>query len=86
MKWLRRLLCKLDCHRVLHVIQSYGAAQHIGCPDCRRQMAIHHGMRAVLPWDSEIEQLYQDFGYDTYAATRQWYERLERLAHLKEQP
>jgi hypothetical protein len=72
MAWFRRLRCRLGYHRVLRVIQTFGSAQHIGCPDCGREMAIHHGMRAVLPWDSEIDQLYRDSGYDTETPSRRW--------------
>jgi hypothetical protein len=69
---LTKVRCKLGRHKRLDVIQTFGAAQHIGCPDCGREMAIHHGMRACLPWDSEIEQLYRDMGYDTAAPHRRW--------------
>ncbi len=68
----RAVRCWFGYHRSLHIIQSYGAAQHVGCPHCGTEMAIHHGMRAVLPWDSEIAQLYRDMDYDVDAATAKW--------------
>lgn len=71
-KFWRSLLCRFKLHRSLNVIQTFGAAQHIGCPDCGEQMGIHHGMRAVIPWDPELAQLYKDMGYDVDAATARW--------------
>jgi alkylation response protein AidB-like acyl-CoA dehydrogenase len=80
MKWLRLIGCRLGWHRRLDVIQTFGAAQHIGCPDCRREMGIHHGVRTVVPWDSDLEQLYRGMGYDTETPTSRWYAFLERRA------
>lgn len=74
MKLLQRLRCRLGFHGGLNVIQSFGSAEHIGCPRCGRQMGIHHGMRAVIPWESDLEQLYRDMGYDTAAAMGAWQE------------
>lgn len=69
------LRCRFGLHRRLQIIQSFGASQHIGCPDCGREWGIHHGMRAVASWDPELDQLYRDMGYDTAAATARWRER-----------
>lgn len=71
----RRLMCRLGYHHSLNVIQSFGAAKHVGCPDCRREFGMHDGMRAFLPWDGDIEALYTDCGYDVpkyRAAWRAW--------------
>lgn len=75
-RW-RAIMCRLSRHRRYQVIQTFGAAQHVGCPDCRRTFAVHHGMRAWLPWDADFASLYDDMGYDTKAATRKWIARLE---------
>lgn len=72
MSIIDRIRCRLGFHRALNVIQSFGAAQHIGCPRCGREMGIHHGVGAVIPWEPDLEQLYRDAGYDTAAATAQW--------------
>ena len=72
MKVLHSIRCALGYHRTLNVIQSFGAAQHIGCPRCGKEMGIHSGIRAVIPWDSDLEQLYRDMGHDTAAATTAW--------------
>jgi hypothetical protein len=77
MRFLRPLLCRLGFHPRLQVIQSFGAAEHIGCPDCRREYAIHHGERASLPWDADFEKLYgaDGFGYDIDGARQKWLAR-----------
>lgn len=65
MNWFRKVRCKLNMHPKLMVIQSFGSAQHIGCPYCKREYGIHHGERVVIPWDSELDELYGLMGYDT---------------------
>jgi hypothetical protein len=69
---LRHILCRFGHHRQLDVIQTFGSAQRIGCPDCGRQFGIHHGMRSIVPWDSDLEQMYRDFGHDTAAPVARW--------------
>lgn len=61
----RALLCRLNHHRKLDVIQSFGSAQHIGCPDCGREYGIHHGMHAVIPWTADLNEIYLLMGYDS---------------------
>lgn len=75
----RDLKCRFGFHPRLQVIQHFGSAQHIGCPHCRRHYAIHHGMRVVLPWDSDFASLYEDMGYDTHGAHQRWLARLSAL-------
>lgn len=68
----RRFACFLSYHPKLDVIQSFGTAQHIGCPYCRREMAIHHGLHVVIPWDQDLALLYQMMGYDVETPTMRW--------------
>ncbi len=68
----RKLLCRLNLHRKLEVIQSFGTAQHIGCPDCGREYGIHHGERVVIPWTPELAELYECMGYDTALPSQRW--------------
>jgi len=74
MAW-RKLRCSVAMHRRLDVIQSFGSAQHIGCPDCGREFGIHHGQKVVIPWDNDLAQIYKDFGCeDVDGHTRRWHE------------
>lgn len=67
-----RACCDLGLHRNLHVIQRFGAAAHVGCPRCEREFAMHDGLRAFVPWDGDLEQLYQDFGCDVNGQRQAW--------------
>lgn len=72
MRLFHAIRCRLGFHSSLNVIQSFGSAQHIGCPRCGLQMGIHHGMRAVIPWEPDLAQLYIDTGYDVATFTARW--------------
>lgn len=63
-RWLRDLLCKRGHHKRLWYIQKFGAASHVGCPDCLREIAMHDGLRVAVPWNNEFEQLHKGCGYD----------------------
>ena len=78
----RRLLCRLGRHYRLDVIQSFGAAKHIGCPDCGAQMGMHDGLRTVIPWDGELAQLYTDAGHPVAQATAQWLRRRRGVVNI----
>lgn len=69
---VRAVKCRFWMHPRLDVIQTFGSAQHIGCPYCRREYGIHHGMQAVIPWTSELAELYGWMGYDTEEASARW--------------
>ena len=71
-KAFHAIRCRLGLHKSLDVIQSFGSAQHIGCPRCGKQFGIHHGMRTVIPWESDLESMYDRLGYDTAAAIDKW--------------
>ncbi|GAA4108536.1 hypothetical protein ACFFTN_01150 [Aminobacter aganoensis] len=78
---IRRVLCRIGHHRQLDIIQTFRAAQHVGCPDCRRRYAIHHGLRTFVPWDSDFADLYEGMGYDTAHATNRWFDYLDTREH-----
>lgn len=71
---LNKVRCAIGWHPRFDIIQSFGSAQHIGCPHCGAEKGIHHGMRAVVPWDAELADLYDMLGYETSAATAKWQE------------
>jgi len=68
---MRKLLCLVGLHR-LHVVHRFGAGALIACPHCEREWGMHDGMRAFVPWDGDLEQLYQDFGFDVSASRAEW--------------
>ena len=68
----KKLRCRIGMHQQLDVIQTFGSAQRIGCPDCGKTFGIHHGVRACIPWDAELEDMYRMFGHDTTAPFSRW--------------
>ncbi|ASY64441.1 hypothetical protein SJ05684_c30170 [Sinorhizobium sojae CCBAU 05684] len=72
MKLIGRLRCRIGWHRRLDVIQSFGSAQHIGCPDCGKRFGIHHGIRSVVPWDADLHSMYEMMGYDVNGPLSRW--------------
>lgn len=72
MKLTTKIRCRLGWHKRLDVIQSFGSAEHIGCPDCGKQMGIHHGVRTVVPWDADLQDMYERFGYDVEGPLATW--------------
>jgi len=71
-KLLTAIRCRIGWHKRLHVIQTFGSAQHIGCPDCGRQYGIHHGLRTVIRWDADLADLYRSMGHDVDGPLREW--------------
>jgi len=69
---LKRFRCLIGWHKRLDVIQSFGSAQHIGCPDCGKQFGIHHGVRAVIHWDPDLADMYESMGYDVRGHLLKW--------------
>jgi len=69
---VRRFRCRFGWHKGYDVIQTFGAAQHIGCPDCGCQFGIHHGVRSIIPWDEDLASMYTDFGYDVGGPLNRW--------------
>lgn len=72
MSIVQRFFCWLNMHPKLDVIQSFGSAQHIGCPYCRREWGIHHGERVLIPWSPDLAEMYDFMGYETEAASERW--------------
>lgn len=76
---MRKIRCLIGWHRQLDVINTFGAAQHVGCPDCGRQFGIHHGIRAFVPWDADFADMYRSFGHDVDGPLARWNARRRRL-------
>lgn len=86
LKAWRAFWCSLGRHKRLHTVNLFGAARHVGCPDCRREFAMHDGMRSFLPWDGEFETMYADFGHDVAGYRRRWLVWLETKPEYAAQP
>jgi hypothetical protein len=59
MKILDWIKCKLGYHDYLVVKNLSIRCQKISCSRCKKLWAVNHEMRAILPWDYELECLYK---------------------------
>lgn len=69
--WLR-IRCAIGLHKRLDLIQSFGSGKHVGCPDCGKQYGMHDGLRVIVPWGDQFNELYEFMGYDPQEATERW--------------
>jgi len=60
MHWIRRAACKLIGHKYVVVRRFSPWARKIHCTRCERSFAMHDGVRTVLPWEGDFEDLYKE--------------------------
>ena len=62
MKMIERLLCAVLGHR--YVVQRVFSAtsRKIGCTRCYCEWGMNDSVKAFIPWDGDLEQLYLDIG------------------------
>jgi hypothetical protein len=59
---LKKLICALfgHCYVVQRVFSP--TSRKVGCARCGKEWGMHDSVRAFVPWDGELEQLYWDIG------------------------
>jgi hypothetical protein len=59
---LKELICATVGHR--YVVQRVFSqtSRKVGCTRCGKECGMHDSVRAFVPWDGELEQLYRDIG------------------------
>jgi hypothetical protein len=59
---IKRLICTILGHkyRLQRVFSAY--SRQVGCSRCGREWGMNDNVRALVPWDGELEQMYRDFG------------------------
>lgn len=50
-------LCWLFGHKYRRIARVSASADKVGCSRCGREWGMHHGVRALVPWD-EVRELY----------------------------
>lgn len=57
-----RIVCAVAGHR--YVVQRVFSptSRQVGCTRCGREWGMNDSVRAFIPWDGELEQMYRDFG------------------------
>lgn len=59
---MKRFLCAIFGHQYAS-IREFGYGQRmVGCVRCKSRWGMHDGVRALVPWDGELEQMYKDHG------------------------
>lgn len=60
---LRRLWCWIVGHQ-FYVLQEFGpTSRRICCDHCGGDWGMNDAVRAIIPWDSELERMYRMFGH-----------------------
>lgn len=60
---IKKILCRIFKHN-FKVIQTFKHVhvQRLRCQRCKKDFAINHNIKAMLPWDEELEELYRALG------------------------
>lgn len=60
---MKQFLCLLFGGHKYRIVQHFsGIARRVKCDRCKGDWAMNDQVCAFLPWDTEFEQLYRDFG------------------------
>lgn len=62
---MKRILCWIFGHRYALVKKLTPYSRKVGCVRCRCAWGMNDDARALIPWDSELEGLYEVLGVDT---------------------
>lgn len=60
MSFINWVKCKLGFHDFYVVRNLSEVAQKIACRRCHRMWGLNHKIRAIIPWDREIESFYEE--------------------------
>jgi hypothetical protein len=59
-----KIVCLALRHRV-RVVQEFSPSQRrLKCERCGGDWGMHDGVRAIVDWSPELQQMYRDFGYE----------------------
>lgn len=60
-KYLDKFLCFIGRHDLFVINRLSTQSDKLECSRCQKQYAINWNIRALLPWDREIEKFYEEF-------------------------
>ncbi len=61
-EWFLLLKCKLGFHMLWKVKKLSSDSDLIGCSFCNRFWGMNHSVKAVIPFDKELCDMYTSFG------------------------
>ena len=59
---MKRLICLLLHHKYYAIKAIACKSMLVGCRRCGKFYGINHDVRAILPFDKEMYQMYKSFG------------------------
>ena len=62
---MKRWICWVLGHRFYRVKELTSWSRKIGCRRCGRCFGMNDDVRAIIPWDDELEAMYKTIGIDT---------------------
>ena len=68
----QKIKCFFGKHKY-EVIQTFSdGCQRIGCPVCKKEWAINHIIKSLLPWDFEFQSMYRNI-FEHKIINPRWY-------------
>ena len=59
-----KILCYFGKHDYFMIKRFKGfASAKLGCKRCDRQWGINFAVKALIPWDLELQDMYEGFGF-----------------------
>ena len=59
---MKKIWCWIVGHKVELVQRFSGHAERVRCIYCCGDFAVNHDVRLMIPWDEEVQELYESFG------------------------
>lgn len=59
---MKKILCFLLGHKYFLIRELTEQSRQIGCWRCKCKFGMNDDVRAVIPWDSELENMYKTIG------------------------
>lgn len=67
LKWIDHLLRRLDCHLFGHDYEVWQRftpySRRVYCENCGGDWGMNDEVRALVPWDRDIEEMYKVLGH-----------------------
>lgn len=59
MNTINRLICAIFRHKYIVLARFSRHERKLGCTRCGQQWGMHDKVQALVPWDSDLEDLYR---------------------------
>ena len=59
---LERIMCAVFGHKYVVQLVFSETSRKIGCTRCSKEWGMNDDVRAIIPWDKDLENLYKIIG------------------------